>query len=105
MTDLELYEATRGHWRVKLDQARKMEYAAAVCDGMILEIYRIAEWLPAYSTFMERLENDNAVQDASRYEFVGKFASEDIRKRYVGKSVAGMFKPGEANPVKYILKE
>ena len=105
MTDMELYEATRARWRLNLEQTQKMEYAAAVYDGMILEIYRITAWLPAFSTFTNRSETDHAEKDLNRYEFVGTIAPENIKKRYVGKSVAGMFRHGEANPVKYIEKQ
>jgi len=103
MTALQLYEATRGHWRLNVEQAQKMKYVAAVYDGMIIEVYKVTEWLHAFSTFMERTEHEDIKQqDKSRYEFVGTIAPENIRKKYVDKSVTGLFKHGEANPIKYV---
>ena len=37
----------------------------------------------------------------NRIEFTGKLAPEGIRRKYIGKSVAVLFKFGEANPVKF----
>lgn len=37
-----------------------------------------------------------------RYEFVGEVA-EEIRDRYIGKSMANLYKKGEANPIKYFF--
>ena len=46
MTNEELYEATRGVWKVgqKRDRA---EYAIAVYQGIAREVYRIRTWHPA----------------------------------------------------------
>lgn len=39
----------------------------------------------------------------SRYEFIGKIAPEDIRKKYKDKSVAGIFSKGDQNPIRYVM--
>lgn len=36
--------------------------------------------------------------------FKGRIADEEIRKKYLDFSVAGLFKKGEASPVKVIMK-
>lgn len=101
MSPLELYESTRGFWRLKVENAKKVDYALAVYDGMVLEVYEIIEWFPALSTYMERTVT-NPERLKERYEFVGRIASEDIQKRYANKSVKDFFAPGESNPIKYI---
>ena len=102
MTDIELYEATRGYWKINVDQAKKIDYVLSVYEGMVLEAYEAEEWFPALSTFMNRKECRTAKDLEGRYEFVGRIADEIIRKRYVDKSVAGLFPFGNANPIKYI---
>lgn len=37
-----------------------------------------------------------------RWEFTGHSAPDVVRQRYVGKSVAGLWKQGAANPVTYV---
>lgn len=102
MTPLELYEATRGYWKVNIEQARKVDYVLSVYDGMVLEAYAPAEWLPAKATFMERKDSRDAEGVADRYEFVGRIADVPVRKKYVDKSVSLFFPPGNANPIKYV---
>ena len=41
---------------------------------------------------------------AERIAFVGSVAEESVRKRYIGKSVANLYKYGDANPVRVFLK-
>lgn len=105
MSAAELYDAVRGHWHVNPDNAQKAEYAFAVYDAMVLEVYKIVGWYPANSTFMERTENDPDRDNLSdsRYEFVGRIAEESVRRKYVDKSVSGLYKKGEANPIKYVF--
>lgn len=103
MTPYELYEATRAYWRVNLEQVKKAKYALAVYYGMVLEVYEIAEWFPAFSTMMnQRFDNPDELKN--RFEFVGKIASDEIRNKYKDKSVSGIYSKGEQNPIRYIIK-
>lgn len=102
MTPLELYEATRGYWKVNVNQANKVNYVLSVYDGMVLEAYDVTQWLPARSSFMERDDGRRDEQLTNRYEFIGMIAKDDIREKYVDKSVASFFPAGNANPIKYV---
>lgn len=102
MTPLELYEATRGYWRINPEQASKADYVFSVYDGMVVEVYQPMQWFHGLSTFSTRQELVSEERCKPRYEFVGKIADADIRDLYVGKSVAGLFSNGEQNPIKYI---
>jgi hypothetical protein len=46
MNSQELYEATRGVWKVGL-RRYKAKYAMAVYQGIVREVYRIDRWVPA----------------------------------------------------------
>jgi hypothetical protein len=61
----------------------------AVAGGIVREAYEPAEWLPSP---VEGLEN--------RIGFNGVVAGD--RERYVGRDVAHLFRPGSANPVRYL---
>ena len=103
MSSFELYEAVRGYWKVSLSQAEKVKYALAVYDGMVLEVYEVNGWFPAMTTMMQYRNDCKGLE--GRYEFVGKIAPEEIRKRYKDKSVSRIFGKGEQNPIRYILKK
>lgn len=97
MTEIELYDATRGVWRIGDDRDRA-EYAFAVFDGIVHEVYKIITWFQAGSTFSTRgfLDREN------RWEFVGQKADEVIRTKYIGKSVEHYLSRGAQNPIKYV---
>lgn len=90
MTEEDLYQATRKSWKVGGDRRNKVEYAIATYRGLTREVYAIHRWIPVP-------ENG-----ANRWAFEGTLAPEDIRHRYRYKSIAGLFPPGAANPIKYI---
>ncbi len=93
----ELYDVTRSCWRIKLNRAQNAEYAFAVYDGIIYEVYQILAWYPGGYTFNSRLSN----LDPTRKEFIGNIAPDAIRAQYLYKSISHYFKRGNANPVFY----
>ena len=99
MTELELYEATRGYWKIDVKRAKKAEYVFGVYKGIIKEVYKIKEWLPAGTIPRSTLPDAKVPTD--RYEFVGEVAEEAIRNKYIEKSIANLYRKGEANPIKY----
>lgn len=102
MTELELYEATRGCWKVDVNRAEKAQYAFCIYKGIIKEVYKIIEWLPAGT--IPRPTLPDAETPADRFEFVGEIAK-NIRDKYIEKSIANLYKKGEANPIKYFINE
>ena len=103
MSETELYDVTRGCWKRKIASVEKADYALAVVYGIVKEVYQIDKWLPAENEVRETIPYNEAV-DAGRIIFKGRTANEEIRKKYLDYSVAGLFKRGEVAPVKVILK-
>lgn len=99
MTELELYEITRGYWKIDAKRAEKADYVFSVYKGIIKEVYKIKEWLPAGTIPRSTLPDAKVPTD--RYEFVGEVAEEAIRNKYIEKSIANLYRKGEANPIKY----
>ncbi|MFA6309250.1 MAG: hypothetical protein WC677_05855 [Clostridia bacterium] len=97
MTPIELYDLTRGIWRMSENgPMRKTEYAFAVYDGVIIEVYKIKQWFIAGTTFTTR----QLTKKKDRWEFVGNVAEPEIRKKYINKMVD--FKKGSQNPINFI---
>lgn len=102
LSELELYEVTRGVWKVNISRAMKAEYAMAVYKGIIREVYKIEKWQKAdkagYST-----RRDLPSRDISkRKEFIGKVAEDRIINKYIGKDISEYFKKGNQNPITYM---
>ena len=114
MTPFELYEATRAYWFVAQEERERVQYVLSVYRGLVLEVYEPKAWLPALDTMMESRADETV--DAhkkqrkkkgqkQKYEFVGRVAAEDVRNKYLHKSVASFYASGKRNPVRYPLNE
>lgn len=101
LSEDQLYEITRGVWRVAKEKRERLEYALAVADDVVREVYRIDAWHPAGTTrYLNR--PDEEVRIPGRWEFTGSRAPDRVRDKYLGCSVAGHFKRGNPNPIHYV---
>lgn len=102
ISSLELYEITRGSWKLG-PRREKAKYACAVFQGVIKEIYVIKSWHESGSTeYKTRLNAPEDVVIPGRWEFVGEAANNSIREQYVDKDVSAYFKKGAMSPVLYV---
>lgn len=95
MSSEELYEATRGVWKIgpKRDE---VEFAFAVYQGVVREVYQVEAWFPA-GTLPYFTRDASTVNVSGRWEFKGRVAPESIRNMYIGFSVG----PSGQNPIRY----
>lgn len=98
-----LYDYTRGIWKRKIESVKVADYALSVVFGRIVEVYKIDRWMPATETVFTARKVDSK-KASERIAFEGKVADDSVRKRYIGKSVANLYKYGDANPVRLFLK-
>ncbi len=101
MSEIELFDITRGYWKLNPERAKDAKYGFAVYEGIIQEVYTIIQWLPAGSTFNVRDEE----VPPGRFEFIGNIADEEVRRKYRYKSVEHYFKRGNSNPIMYVNVE
>jgi hypothetical protein len=99
MREIELYDVTRGVWRVG-EKRNKAKYAFAVYEGIVREVYKIRQWFPAGTTFSTRDQNE--LSDPDKWEFIGGLAEAKIRKKYLLKSVENYFSHNAENPFTYV---
>ena len=92
-----LYDYTRGIWKRSLKTVSVANYALSVAFGIVVEVYKIDRWMPATDTVFTARKVDPR-KAAERVAFEGKVAGDSVRNRYIGKSVAYLFKNGAANP-------
>lgn len=100
MTADELYEATRGVWKIG-GRREAVSFALAVSDGVVREVYTINQWHPAaFTPYKTRSLKEVSIE--GRWEFTGAIAPEQVRKKYLNQTVAHYFKRGSANPITYV---
>lgn len=96
----ELYEITRGIW--KLGQRRqRVNFALAIFEGVVREVYVVNEWHPAFSTpYSVRQFGDR--DGSGRWEFIGEVAADEVRNLYRLRSVKDYFRRGNQSPTVYV---
>lgn len=107
MSATEIYDLTRTCWKVNVEKARKADLTFAVYKGIILEVYRIDEWVPGHSTYNNIPVSDEIKRrdkQEGRWEFVGHVA-DNLREKYIKKNVSVFFKRGNQHPFIYIYKK
>jgi len=102
MPAAELYDITRGVWRLDFERARAMKYAFAVYEGVVREVYEVDKWQPAeisgYATRTDLMPEDAK----GRIEFIGKVAPDTIRQKYLLGDVTAYAKVSLQAPCLYI---
>lgn len=106
MSEIDLYDYTRGQWKLNPNRAKNAKYGFAIYQGIIQEVYEILDWYQAGKTYSVRQGNENIERNEGdglegRYEFVGNLASKEIRNKYKFKSIEHYFKKGNSNPIMY----
>jgi hypothetical protein len=100
MTAEELYEATRGTWKIASRRRQSVPVLAmAVYKGIVREVFRIWRWLPACK-LKYRTRDSATLKKRGRHEFQGDIAR-DVRNRYVGFSVRHILSGGRA-PLRFV---
>ena len=101
MTPQELYEATRGIWRCNGPRRDRAEYAMAVYQGVVREVYRIDKWYRSGEGTQNYETRDSSNFKncyPPRWEFEGGVADDELRKKYIGVFVG----KGGQNPIRYV---
>ena len=102
MPSSELYEFTRGRWKISEEKRNKVKYACAVYEGVIRETYKVEQWFTAGSTYFAYRLDELTAKEKGRHEYIGNIADDQIRKIYNYKSVKHLFSPGFAGPILFV---
>ncbi|AYL65732.1 MULTISPECIES: LEM-3-like GIY-YIG domain-containing protein [Citrobacter] len=105
--DVDLYDAVRFSWRVRVERARKAEFILATVRGIVRGVYIADEWLESTRENFPEMPSWDADDEfestqKSRFGFRGRLAPPDIAKIYLGKKIPDVLrKKGAMSPVKY----
>lgn len=100
MSATEMYEATRGVWKLNPERASKARYVLAVFDGIVQEVYCVSRWQQAGKAhYKTRIHTNTKVP--GRWEFIGSKAPELVRRKYIDRSVRRYLPKGLQNPIVY----
>jgi len=96
----DIYDATRYAWKLKVENARNVDYIIGHSDGKVRGVFKADHWLPADDPEFQGLSENI---DSSRWGFVGSVAPSEVLALYFGKDMPEDFsKKGAANPVRFL---
>jgi hypothetical protein len=98
ITDIELYDRTRGSWTVG-ENRNKVKYVFSTYKNIVQEVYEVAGWFQSNTTFLT-----NEEEPGDRYEFVGRLSNKKIREQYKYKDVSKYFNNTQ-HPFVYVNME
>jgi len=95
MSVLELYDITRGVWKVNKQHAELAKIALSVANGAIVGVYTNLAWYSANKTPYLSGRHDQAdPKYVSRFEFTGTEAPAALKDKYMGLHVNHLFGSG-----------
>jgi uncharacterized protein len=86
----DVYEATRGHWKIGWDSRSRARFALGVAFGVVRGAYEIEEWFESEQP-----------EDVGRWGFVGRPAPEIAH--VIGTNIRGIDLDGSQNPYRKFL--
>lgn len=96
-----LYDAIRYAWKLSKVKAKQAEVVLATMQGLIVGAFVAHDWLEATAANFPGREGV-----PGRLGFIGKEATDTMKRLYVGKRVPDEYrKRGAANPIKYTWGE
>ena len=99
MTDREIMDCARGHWRINVDNAKNMDYLVAVYRGQVVGVYENMQWYSSgiATEFYPQLSEDNLKLTNRKY----CTCNPAVKAKYIDKSISAVVKDTQ-NPVSYI---
>lgn len=95
-----IYNATKQTWRMSDPRNGKLEYVLSEYKGLIVEVFEVENW---YQSERPYKSGNKKGKTYMGYGFNGKVASQNIRSKYINKSIAHKKKRGASNPITYNL--
>jgi len=96
-----IYEATKETWTIDKRKLSRLKYVLSEYRGLIVEVFEVLEWYEKERGYLPNSKKFG--QTKIGYGFVGKVADNNIRNRYVNKSIAHIKKRGAASVIRYNL--
>ena len=96
-----IYKATKETWTIDKKRLPHLKYVLSEYKGLIVEVFEVDEWYRKERDYDPEAKKYG--QKRIAYGFNGKVAPEEIRKKYLNKSIAHAKKGGSSFPIRYNL--
>jgi len=96
-----IYNATKETWTINKLKLKNLKYVLSEYRGLIVEVFEVENWYEKERGYTPKSKKYG--QTKIGYGFKGKVANDQIRDRYINKSIAHTKKKGAASAIRYNL--
>jgi len=96
-----IYQATKETWTIRKSRLKQLKYVLSEYRGLIVEVFEVLEWYEKERGYLPTSKKYG--QTKIGYGFNGKRAADEIRNKYINKSIAHAKKRGAASAIRYNL--
>ena len=97
----DIYKATKEVWRIAKRRQKNIKYVLSEYRGLIVEVFIVREWYQKEREY--GIKSKKAGQKYFGFGFNGVLAPNNIRNKYINKSIAHIKNKGKSNPLLYSI--
>lgn len=97
----QIYKATKETWTINKNRLPKLKYVLSEYKGLIVAVFEVNRWYEKERGFTSKSKRYGETKIG--YGFEGKDAPDEIRNKYLNKSIAHIKKKGAASAIRYKL--
>lgn len=101
-----IYQATKETWLISEWRLPQIKYVLSEFRGLIVEVFEVKNWYPKQRTKNKTIDKEKNIKiqvDVTGFGFDGYVAPDEIRNKYINKSVAHIKQRGSAQVIRYNL--
>jgi len=101
-----IYQATKETWLISKRKLPQIKYVLSEFRGLIVEVFEVKNWYSkqrSKNKTMDKEKNIKIQVDVTGFGFDGIVAPDEIRNKYINKSVAHIKRRGAAQVIRYNL--
>ncbi len=96
-----IYEATKETWTIRESKLQQLKFVLSEYKGLIVEVFEVHNWYPKERGYLPNAQRHG--QTKIGFGFNGDIAIDEIRDKYINKSIAHLKKKGAASAIRYNL--
>lgn len=96
-----IYEATKETWTIDKKKLPTLEYVLSEYKGLVVEVFIIKDWYEKERGYLPKAKKKD--EKKIGYGFILDVAPDEIRNKYINKSIAHTKKRGAASAIRYNL--
>ena len=96
-----IYEATKETWTIRKSKLNQIRYVLSEYRGQIVEVFKVDNWYPKERGYLPNAKRYGETKIG--FGFDGEIAPDEIRNKYINKSIAHLKKKGAASAIRYNL--